>query len=577
MDFIRQISIVQVSACFTAPLIAFADPSGYIKKYWMGPWLSDTQDELNEKWTGTDWSLAERYTGTAKILFVSMYYALLTPYSIFLSFIAFLLTFLIDRFLLLRRWKRVCMLDADVAVRLRQQALLAIATHLFVTMRFIYSWPMDEAYWNPNLAQYERVNKYPTISNMLTFSSSSDRESLYWQTEEQNRVFLIYKVTFCLIACFVFIAWILIPGSRYLYQTFCYALDLVGDAQGIPFSDIAQITAYEPLISAKAHGVDKTYLCSYTREMLSQHRPPIFSENNETDVETRVDLSVYIPDDKQKHVLSIVKYYGDELVELGRTPVKHQLIRRIDSDDEDTRIVNIEEHKEGRNARERGYQIKTTHEGVLTRVPEMTNPSMHPALYMKLAPRIVELGSGGTVISTAPVPHSNNHHDDREQGMQMQGFVPKKASFANNKGKKAEPLQSLNGREERNHVSSDPNRRFTAKPLYRQLYGLSSSESDSDHELGDDFAVRMSRVKSSSHSNRLPPPVEKKHENKEGQHRNNVASNKTKSGGGPGSNALVVKQESTVNTSSDLLSSKTVPTLKRSDSPPRGNFRQKKF
>mmetsp|Transcript_4910 Transcript_4910/g.10916 ORF Transcript_4910/g.10916 Transcript_4910/m.10916 type:complete len:99 (+) Transcript_4910:236-532(+) len=91
-------------------------------------------------WLGSDWSLAERYTGAANILFVSLFYALLSPVSLLLAFAAFALVFFVDRFLLLRRWARACAMGADIARRLRQQGILAVALHMIVTLRFIYSW-----------------------------------------------------------------------------------------------------------------------------------------------------------------------------------------------------------------------------------------------------------------------------------------------------------------------------------------------------------------------------------------------------------------------------------------------------
>ncbi len=574
IDFIRQISVVQVATCFTAPIIAFMDPSGYIKRFWLGPWLSDTQEELNGKWSGTDWSLAERYTGIAKILFVSIYYALITPYSILLCFIAFVLSFLIDRYLLLRQWKRACMLDADVAIRLRQQALLAIATHMYITMRFIYSWPMDEAYWNPNLQQYQKVDKYPSISAMLSFSRGSNTDnnddttsvsSLDWQTAEQQHVFLIYKITFYFIAAIVVVSWLLIPLYHYLHRTFFYTLELVGNSQQIPFSDIAQITVYEPLITTTFHGESKVYLCSYTKEMLQQHRPPLLHLNStfkrvnsrrrfgkEEEDDDNVDLSDYVMEEKQKHVLSVVKFYGDEMAELGLNE-QGQPQDRDDDSIVDSRIISISEAKPGRGLAERGYEIKTTHDGILTRVPEMTNPSLHPDLFMKIAPRVIDLGGGevspSKIISSGNKAQHKSTHDHEDS--KSIGFAPKKASFT--KAKRAERRDEKEKkerlREEKYNISSDPKRQFSAKPLYQHLYGVSSSSgSNSD---SDDYFVRISK----DHS-------------RMGQSKefNKVTFAKQDSAG----NNISAKAPLPSN-------DQTVPALKRSDSPPRGNFRHKKF
>lgn len=55
----------------------------------------------------TEWTLAERYTNLAKIVFISIFYSLLTPLSLFIGALAFTLVFVIDRYLLLRRYSNI--------------------------------------------------------------------------------------------------------------------------------------------------------------------------------------------------------------------------------------------------------------------------------------------------------------------------------------------------------------------------------------------------------------------------------------------------------------------------------------
>lgn len=142
-EFITQVFIVQVSACLTSPILALCDIQGLVYRH-VFAYSAETQRELNSYFQGTSWSLAEKYTGLARVLFVSLFNSLLTPLSILLCSVTFLVIFLIDNYLLLRRWKAPSMLDSKIAVRLRQQAVLAVAAHMYCSLRYIYSWPMDD-------------------------------------------------------------------------------------------------------------------------------------------------------------------------------------------------------------------------------------------------------------------------------------------------------------------------------------------------------------------------------------------------------------------------------------------------
>lgn len=290
-EFIQQIIIIQIAACFTAPLISVFDPAGFVKKNILAR-RADTQEEMNLKWTGSNWSLAEKYTGISKILFVSLYYSLLIPFSLFLCVPSFLLIFLADRYLLLRKWKQSPMMDEKVAIRLRQQAILAVAAHMFVSMRFIYSWPMDEAWDNHGV--FQKVDKYP---NFGVWGLNLQE----WQSVGQKRIFYAYKICLFLTASVAVIVWIVIPGFVKLRKLFCYVVDMVGESQKIPFSTIKNIDIYEPMIQTD----ERNYLCSHTIDVLQKHRPSVLVPGPSDPV----DLSYHIPVQHRPFVLSIVKYY----------------------------------------------------------------------------------------------------------------------------------------------------------------------------------------------------------------------------------------------------------------------------
>jgi hypothetical protein len=116
-EFIQQIINVQIAACFTTTVLDVLNIDGFIERHVLGPCTAESQAELNQSYSGKKWSLAEKYTGIAKILFISLFYALLTPLSLLIATVAIALVFLVDRYQLLRRWKPMAMLDANIASR----------------------------------------------------------------------------------------------------------------------------------------------------------------------------------------------------------------------------------------------------------------------------------------------------------------------------------------------------------------------------------------------------------------------------------------------------------------------------
>lgn len=300
-SFIQQVIIIQSSACFITPIISLLDIGNVIRRNYFAYYQSDTQQELNLKWSASEWSLADKYTGISKVLFVSLYYAILVPYSLYLAMIAFLLMFFIDRYLLLRKWKILPLFDESIAIRLRQQAILAVAAHMFVTIRFIYSWPMDQVWHHKDTNLYERVNKRPSW-NVLHFEIKD------WHTSAQRDYLPYYYAGMIVVFVLALYVWILYPLSEYCKRLFCYNLRLIGEAQEISFSQVNHnITVYEPAYPFR----ETKFLCSHLIDVKKEHRPSFVTAYDDENH----DISYYIPEIHRPHVLSIIKYYSKEFEE----------------------------------------------------------------------------------------------------------------------------------------------------------------------------------------------------------------------------------------------------------------------
>lgn len=259
---LQQIISVQFFACFTAPLLALTDYYGLFQRHVLSFFFADTQDELNLQWQGSDWSLAEKYTGIAKVLSVSLFYAIFSPLSILLATVAFAVIFLIDNFLLLRRWKSTAMLDAKIATRLRQQAMLVIFAHMYATLRFIYAWPMDGSHVDQDGAVH-RVDKQPPYAFWALTAQS-------WHSSSQTAVFYKYKVAVFVVGCITFYMFAIEPATRWFCRCFCFRLKSTELSANLGFSELENVEIYYPLVYS---GDDLTFLCAYTKNLLSQHRP----------------------------------------------------------------------------------------------------------------------------------------------------------------------------------------------------------------------------------------------------------------------------------------------------------------
>lgn len=297
--FISGVLIVQISSCFLAPILGFLNFNGIIMRF-IARLFSGSQEEIQIKlMQSADWSLAAEYTGIAKVFFVSIFYCLLTPISILLAAIAFILILVVDNYLLLRKWKVSALLDAQIAARLRQQAVFSLAAHMYVSIRLIYSWPMDQVYWNGSA--FEVVDKYPS-SNFFVLKTT------YWHSDSQKQIFAHYYG--CLIFAFVIALVLLIiePLFMYLRELFFRVIKDAGDCSEELFSSLAEPEIYYP--SSKASG--KPYLIVKEIAVPKNFRPIVFGSSNE-----QYDLSIYVPADKRDKVLSTVQCFSAQIGDAG--------------------------------------------------------------------------------------------------------------------------------------------------------------------------------------------------------------------------------------------------------------------
>jgi hypothetical protein len=166
-DKVKGILLTQTLTCLLPPVLNAISIKGFLKRKVIAPLISKSQDELNRYWDGDSWALSERYVASSKILFVCFFYSIISPGSLLLASVAFFLVFFSDRYLLLRKWKSVALLDTEVGAELKKEILFALAAHMYVSARFIYSWPMDSAIListsSINYKEYMYIDRSPAL------------------------------------------------------------------------------------------------------------------------------------------------------------------------------------------------------------------------------------------------------------------------------------------------------------------------------------------------------------------------------------------------------------------------------
>lgn len=250
-DVLASVISIQISASFTAPIINFLDLPGLLNRHILSRCFpAADQMESNQKYfQGAVWMLAERYTSLGKIIFVSMVYALLTPAGMFIASAACFLTFFLDRFMLLRRWRPAPMLDACLAARFRQQVMFAVSVHMYISLIFITGWPFDSANLTSPEGQdpetFSKEDKAPSL-----WVIDMDKES--YMAPGTQEMFQPYKVcTYCVLLLTVYV----MVGHRIvqsLRQAFFSNDDSVGDATRIPYTVVEGIETYCPIVSLES-------------------------------------------------------------------------------------------------------------------------------------------------------------------------------------------------------------------------------------------------------------------------------------------------------------------------------------
>mmetsp|Transcript_19827 Transcript_19827/g.33354 ORF Transcript_19827/g.33354 Transcript_19827/m.33354 type:complete len:696 (-) Transcript_19827:2991-5078(-) len=287
---------VQLGACFSAPIFKLLDPMGVLYRWVIGPAVSTSQSQLNKYWEGSAFMLADRYTEISKVIFISFFYSLLTPVALYVAVLSCVAMFAIDRYLLFRKTKTPPMLDATMAKSLREHSLFAIGVKVWLSCRFIYGWPMDEAYRNAEDV-IVKVDKRPSFSMWKLHEQE-------WHSSSQKSLFIVYKWVAIIIMIFVVCIIVVWPLLDFI-KDFFYSSHEEEESQSSDkvYSRVASIVAYCPVVKNKT----EVFIAADTSRMLPRHAPEVIT----CFPGEEVNLGALLPPEIKPKVLARVVWYGD--------------------------------------------------------------------------------------------------------------------------------------------------------------------------------------------------------------------------------------------------------------------------
>ena len=145
--------IRQVQAQFTAEItvagaIQLFDPLGHLQRHFFAP-RAKTQDRMNLCMQGTPFELAERYTTMSKLLFLTFWYCAIYPGAFIICAFALTIIYYMDKFSLMRTWKRASRLGTKISEFNRIYFLpLSVLGMLHLSAR---AWPFHEQLYRHSL------------------------------------------------------------------------------------------------------------------------------------------------------------------------------------------------------------------------------------------------------------------------------------------------------------------------------------------------------------------------------------------------------------------------------------------
>jgi hypothetical protein len=284
---INQVYNLFLAEILTSNVILLLDPLEHIKHHFLAP-RAMTQDAMNLKMQGAVFELAERYTNMTKILFLALWYCAVYPGALLMCSFGLLINYFVDRFALMRTWKRppklgakisefsrryffsvailamavlssyywagfpfdnLCLLDENEAVLINNTTIVGkwqiLPMDAFIPEADI-NFPSDGDMYRPCLQDFFR---FPLSDKGFPFIAFFQREGEEWMTNDQELITDIFGWSS--------VGVLVIIAVSFLYRSYCSfthmfrgSYEACGDDMGINFSDVPSISSYIPEVQS---------------------------------------------------------------------------------------------------------------------------------------------------------------------------------------------------------------------------------------------------------------------------------------------------------------------------------------
>jgi hypothetical protein len=275
---LQSIWLIFFADLVTSNVLQISDPVSNFKRHVLAP-RAKSQERMNLYMSGTEYTIAERYTNMVKTLFLTFYYCAIYPTIFFICAVTLFINFHVDKFSIMRTWKPAPMLGASIARFSRIYFMTTSVAALALVSSYMFSgFPYDNlcadntshsAYYGnwqvtdgngqtssalvePNQRSYHFCNQYIGPGQQFTFPVSPDAQpsGSKWMTSPQEQLVTIYGI--------VSLAVLGLVGAVFAYRIFRLFQKLfsasykpAGSDQGIHFSEVGTISSYIPQVKSE--------------------------------------------------------------------------------------------------------------------------------------------------------------------------------------------------------------------------------------------------------------------------------------------------------------------------------------
>lgn len=275
---LQSIWLIFFADLVTSTALQIMDPVSNFKRHFLAP-RAKSQERMNLLMSGTDYTIAERFTNMTKQLFLTFYYCAIYPSIFFICAVTLFITYIVDKFSIMRSWKPAPMLGASIAKFSRIYFMTTSVAALALVSSYMFSgFPFDNlcadntshsAYYGnwqvtdgnghtssavvvSNQRSYHYCNQYigPGQNFVFPVSPNAQPSGSKWMTSPQEQLVGIYGIVSAVVLGLV--------GAVFVYRIFRLFQKLfsasykpAGDDQGINFSEVGAISSYIPQVKSE--------------------------------------------------------------------------------------------------------------------------------------------------------------------------------------------------------------------------------------------------------------------------------------------------------------------------------------